>query len=153
MGTEKIDIWSVGCIYAELLGMLDGIQVSDRGPLFPGTSCFPLSPDHKHRTDYKHHTQGKHDMLNKIFNLIGTPSDAEITLLERDDAKKYMSCFTKRNKTSFKEQFPHVDAVALDMLEKLLLFSPRERITVHKALEHPVVQEIRDAKKEHGADA
>ena len=22
----------------------------DRGPLFPGSSCFPLSPDHKHKS-------------------------------------------------------------------------------------------------------
>lgn len=51
--TEAIDLWSVGCIYAELLGMLDGTKTDDRGPLFPGSSCFPLSPDHKHKTDYK----------------------------------------------------------------------------------------------------
>lgn len=150
--TESIDLWSVGCIYAELLGMLEGTHVLDRGPLFPGTSCFPLSPDHKHRTDYKYHTQGKHDMLNKIFNLIGTPTDAQIADLDRDDAKKYMSCFTRRNGAGFKERFPHVDGAALDMLEKLLLFSPADRITVHTALEHPVVQEIRDVKKENAAD-
>jgi len=150
--TESIDLWSVGCIYAELLGMLEGNNVLDRGPLFPGTSCFPLSPDHKHRTDYKYHTQGKHDMLNKIFNLIGTPSDEEIVKLDRDDAKKYMSCFTRRNGAGFGERFPRVDGAALDMLEKLLLFSPSERINVHKALEHPVVQEIRDVKKENGAE-
>ncbi|CAE7938703.1 MPK4 [Symbiodinium necroappetens] len=56
--TEAIDIWSVGCIYAELLGMLEGTRTQDRGPLFPGSSCFPLSPDHKHKTDYKYHTPG-----------------------------------------------------------------------------------------------
>jgi mitogen-activated protein kinase 1/3 len=61
--TEAIDVWSVGCIYAELLGMLVGVKVEDRGPLFPGSSCFPLSPDHKHKTDYKFHTKGKHDQL------------------------------------------------------------------------------------------
>ena len=35
-----IDIWAVGCIFAEILGMTQ----SERGPLFPGQSCFPLSP-------------------------------------------------------------------------------------------------------------
>jgi len=146
--TEAIDLWSVGCIYAELLGMLEGTHVLDRGPLFPGTSCFPLSPDHKHRTDYKYHTQGKHDMLNKIFNIIGTPTDAEIAALDRDDAKKYMSCFAKRPAGGFGERLPHVDKVAIDMLTQLLKFSPTERITVDKALEHDVVKEIRDPKKE-----
>lgn len=42
-----IDIWSVGCIFAELLGMMkeSAATYMDRQPLFPGKSCFPLSPD------------------------------------------------------------------------------------------------------------
>ena len=42
-----IDIWSVGCIFAELLSMMKESAPTylDRQPLFPGKSCFPLSPD------------------------------------------------------------------------------------------------------------
>lgn len=42
-----IDMWSVGCIFAELLGMMKESAATylDRRPLFPGKSCFPLSPD------------------------------------------------------------------------------------------------------------
>jgi len=42
-----IDMWSVGCIFAELLGMMKASAPTylDRKPLFPGKSCFPLSPD------------------------------------------------------------------------------------------------------------
>lgn len=41
-----IDIWAVGCIFAELLGMMkeNAPTFIDRQPLFPGKSCFPLSP-------------------------------------------------------------------------------------------------------------
>ena len=41
-----IDIWGVGCIFAELLGMMKRSVPTfiDRKPLFPGKSCFPLSP-------------------------------------------------------------------------------------------------------------
>lgn len=41
-----IDIWAVGCIFAELLGMMreNAPTFMDRTPLFPGKSCFPLSP-------------------------------------------------------------------------------------------------------------
>ncbi len=44
---EAIDIWSIGCIFAELLSMMkeNAPTFMDRKPLFPGTSCFPLSPD------------------------------------------------------------------------------------------------------------
>ena len=41
--TTAIDVWSFACILAELLTMLpDG--PSERNALFPGRSCFPLSP-------------------------------------------------------------------------------------------------------------
>ena len=41
-----IDVWAVGCIFAELLGMMreNAPTFMDRTPLFPGKSCFPLSP-------------------------------------------------------------------------------------------------------------
>lgn len=41
-----IDVWAVGCIFAELLGMMkeNAPTFMDRQPLFPGKSCFPLSP-------------------------------------------------------------------------------------------------------------
>lgn len=44
---EAIDIWSVGCIFGELLGMMkeSAPNFLDRKALFPGSSCFPLSPD------------------------------------------------------------------------------------------------------------
>jgi len=49
-----IDVWSVGCIFAELLGMMKESAPTylDRKPLFPGKSCFPLSPD-KHAKEEK----------------------------------------------------------------------------------------------------
>jgi len=42
----SIDMWSIGCIFAELLSMMETNFESwtDRRPLFPGTSCYPLSP-------------------------------------------------------------------------------------------------------------
>jgi len=44
---ESIDTWAVGCIFAELLSMMQDNypNINDRKPLFPGGSCFPLSPD------------------------------------------------------------------------------------------------------------
>mmetsp|Transcript_171884 Transcript_171884/g.550859 ORF Transcript_171884/g.550859 Transcript_171884/m.550859 type:complete len:318 (-) Transcript_171884:945-1898(-) len=70
--TEAIDVWSVGCIYAELLGMLEGQKYQDRGPLFPGQSCFPLSPHAAHKNDTKYYTKGDRDQLSMIFALLGT---------------------------------------------------------------------------------
>ena len=41
--TTAIDIWSFACIFAELLTMLPE-GPAERNALFPGRSCFPLSP-------------------------------------------------------------------------------------------------------------
>mmetsp|Transcript_45262 Transcript_45262/g.60086 ORF Transcript_45262/g.60086 Transcript_45262/m.60086 type:complete len:151 (+) Transcript_45262:1544-1996(+) len=42
----SIDMWSVGCIFAELLSMMEQNfpDPFSRVPLFPGKSCYPLSP-------------------------------------------------------------------------------------------------------------
>eukprot|EP00435_Cladocopium_sp_Y103_P037620 s147_g10.t1 len=147
--TEAIDVWSIGCIYAELLGMLEGNKMEDRGPLFPGSSCFPLSPDHKHKTDYRYHTRGKHDQLNMIFNLLGTPTEADINLLEREDARRYIRCFAAREGDGIKSKFPQVEDDCVDILDKMLRFNPSQRISVAKALEHPLFEaSIRDKSKE-----
>jgi mitogen-activated protein kinase 1/3 len=146
--TEKIDIWSVGCIYAELLGMLDGTKTEDRGPLFPGSSCFPLSPDHKHKTDYKYHTRGKHDQLNMIFNLLGTPSEADIELLEREDAKRYIRCFAARQGEGLQARFPMVEPDSIDILNQMLRFNPSSRTAVATMLEHNLFVEIKDPEME-----
>merc|ERR1712012_813973 len=151
MGTEAIDMWSVGCIYAELLGMLEGTHLMDRGPLFPGSSCFPLSPDHKHKTDYKYHTKGKHDQLNMIFNLLGTPSDADVDMLERDDAKKYMRCFMRREGEGLRKKFPAPDDDSIDILDKMLRFNPNSRVKVVDALEHKLFTDVRDKANETAA--
>jgi mitogen-activated protein kinase 1/3 len=150
--TEKIDVWSVGCIYAELLGMLEGTKTEDRGPLFPGSSCFPLSPDHKHKTDYRYHTKGKHDQLNMIFNLLGTPNEDDCVELERDDAKKYIKCFAPRPGDGLWSKFPNApngaDSLELALLARMLQFNPTSRIDVDKAIKDPLFKELRDQNKE-----
>ena len=42
-----IDIWAIGCVFADLLNMIRDHKPdpTDRKALFPGKSCYPLSPD------------------------------------------------------------------------------------------------------------
>jgi len=145
--TEQIDVWSVGCIFAELLGMMkDNIGYpSDRGPLFPGSSCFPLSPDRKHATDYKYHTRGNRDQLNMIFNVIGTPTRQAIEKLEKEDAKRYIRCFAERDSKPIQtiDRFKGASLAAIDSLAKMLVFDPTERINVDQLLAHDLFKDIR----------
>mmetsp|Transcript_87429 Transcript_87429/g.178258 ORF Transcript_87429/g.178258 Transcript_87429/m.178258 type:complete len:337 (+) Transcript_87429:3-1013(+) len=145
---EAIDVWSTGCIYAELLGMLDGTRFEDRGPLFPGSTCYPLSPDRKHREDPRFHTRGNTDQLNKIFDLLGSPDESVLEQLQRPDAKKHIRSIPKRSGTGLRKRFPHVPTESLDILEQMLRFMPQDRITVGAALQYPLLTEFRDPAKE-----
>jgi len=145
--TEAIDVWSVGCIFGELLGMLEGKSYMDRGPVFPGQSCFPLSPRPNHAQDYDYYTKGKNDMLNKIFALLGTPSDEDVkACTDNDKAIRYVARFPKQSGAGLKSEFPDVDVdqAMLDILAKMLIFNPSKRISVKEALAHPLLAEVRD---------
>lgn len=64
-----IDMWSVGCIFAELLGMMKESAATylDRRPLFPGKSCFPLSPDKSVKQEKNGFPFSTDDQLAVIF--------------------------------------------------------------------------------------
>ena len=73
--TAAVDIWSMGCILAELLSMQEGSVpgYQDRAPLFPGGSCYPLSGE-----GGSIKSDERLDQLNVIFGVIGTPSPEDI---------------------------------------------------------------------------
>ncbi len=106
--TTAIDVWSVGCILAEML--------SGR-PLFPGT-------------DY-------HNQLQLIIQTLGTPTADDFNVIKSWRAKEYIRMLPLCNKKPFSELFPDANPLAVDLLEKLLSFNPKKRITVTQALEHP----------------
>mmetsp|Transcript_8596 Transcript_8596/g.14518 ORF Transcript_8596/g.14518 Transcript_8596/m.14518 type:complete len:152 (-) Transcript_8596:388-843(-) len=66
---QAIDIWAVGCIFAELLGMMkeNAPTFMDRKPLFPGKSCFPLSPSNYKQEQRKGFPFSSTDQLAVIF--------------------------------------------------------------------------------------
>ncbi|XP_073147137.1 mitogen-activated protein kinase homolog MMK1 isoform X2 [Henckelia pumila] len=116
--TAAIDVWSVGCIFMELM---------DRKPLFPGR-------DHVHQ-------------LRLLLELIGTPSESEMGCLN-DNAKKYIQQLPPYRRQSCTEKFPRVHPLAIDLVEKMLTFDPRQRITVEDALAHPYLNSLHDISDE-----
>jgi len=149
--TEAIDMWSVGCIYAELLGMLTGTEFKERSPLFPGHTCFPLSPDNKHKTDTKYYTKGTHDQLSMICALIGTPSEQDVEQLEVEDARCYMRCFSKKEGSGVRAKFAHIDNAGPALLEHMLVFSAARRVTVADALRNTLFAPVRSRSREFRA--
>ena len=142
--TEAVDTWSVGCIYWELVQML-AVPLKDRKPLFPGNSCFPLSPHAQHRKDFKFHTRSEGDMLNQIFNVIGTPTEDELKGVDRADAVRYLRLFKKREAKDIRFTLPFAPVESARWLEGVLKFNPKSRLSIPQAIEHDLLQEYRPA--------
>eukprot|EP00741_Cyanophora_paradoxa_P011208 tig00020554_g10828.t1 len=136
--TRAIDVWSCGCILAELLEMLENSGFrSSRHPIFPGSSCYPMSPE---SSDYHDdHT----DQLEAIFDIIGTPTEDDISKVRSVKTRNFLRSHPYRRGKSFSEIFPGADANALDLLQRMLAFDPSNRCTVDEALTHPFLKSVR----------
>ncbi|XP_010503484.1 PREDICTED: cyclin-dependent kinase G1 isoform X1 [Camelina sativa] len=119
LGTKEystaVDMWSIGCIMAELLSLK---------PLFRGKS------------------QNDIDQLQQIFAVLGTPSETNwpgFTSLPGAKAK-----FRKQPYNLLRKKFPAVSftgapilsELGFDLLNRLLNFDPEKRLTVDEALSH-----------------
>jgi len=142
--STAIDVWATGCIFAELLGMIKTNMGNyrNRQALFPGTSCFPLSPSKNPTLEIAGYPVSPRDQLKIILNLKGTLTEADISFVNDDKAIDYLKDLPKSKKKSLKHLFPNEDKAALSLLKKMLSFNPHLRITVKEALRHEYFADI-----------
>ncbi|CDH50777.1 cyclin-dependent protein kinase [Lichtheimia corymbifera JMRC:FSU:9682] len=116
MYSTSIDIWSAGCIMAE---MYTG------RPLFPGTT--------------------NEDQLQKIFRMMGTPTEQTwpgvSQLPEYNNSKNNHQIIYPPQRIN--TILPNVDACGLDLLSRMLQYQPQLRISAKEALNHPYFNEVR----------
>lgn len=116
---QTVDIWSVGCIMAEL--------ITGR-TLFPGT-------DHIHQ-------------LNLILDLLGTPCDEFLQKISSESARNYIHSLPPLKKRDFKDLFKGANPLAIDLLEKMLELDSDKRITAERALAHSYLAQYADPSDE-----
>ncbi|XP_029486250.1 mitogen-activated protein kinase 12-like isoform X2 [Oncorhynchus nerka] len=117
--TQTVDIWSVGCIMAEmLLGK----------PLFKGN-------DHL-------------DQLKEIMKITGTPTADFVTKLQSQDAKNYIRSLPKVLKKDLHFLFSKASSDAVCVLERMLLLDPERRVSASEALAMPFFSEFREPEEE-----
>jgi len=106
--TAAIDIWSVGCIFGELLL---------RKPLFPGKNVA--------------------HQLELITDLLGTPAPQVLAKIRNEKSKKYLLQMQDKPGVEFGAKFPAVDPAAIRLLKRLLEFDPAARPSAEEALQDP----------------
>jgi mitogen-activated protein kinase 1/3/mitogen-activated protein kinase 6 len=103
----RLDIWSIGCIFAEMLG---------RKPLFPGNN-----------------TQHQ---LQLILAMIGSPPEEFVGAILNHRAQEFLRSLPETSAKPFVEVYPEATDVAISLLADLLVFLPSARKTVAEALSH-----------------
>ncbi|EIN04441.1 Pkinase-domain-containing protein [Punctularia strigosozonata HHB-11173 SS5] len=105
--STAIDMWSVGCIFAEM---------AMRGqPLFPGDSEI--------------------DQIFKIFRILGTPNEESWPGVKQ--LPDYKATFPKFSGADLARCVPELDEDGIDFLKATLTYDTAKRISAKRALIHP----------------
>jgi len=112
---KSVDVWSIGCILCELIG---------RKPFFRGKS--PLQ------------------QLRIIAEVLPCPPSDELEYVQHASSKQAIDeSRDAENKKDLKDFFDGgIDPNCFDLLSKMLVMKPEERITVEDALKHPFLRRL-----------
>ena len=113
--TSAIDLWSTGCILAEMLG---------RKVLFQGR-------------DYHH-------QIFLILCVLGSPTAQDYLAIKSRRAKEYIRSLPMCEKIPWNTTLPNGTHDGLDLINRLLTFNPEHRLTAEEALKHPFVAGYHD---------
>lgn len=111
--TRAVDIWSIGCILAEMFG---------RRPCFPG----------------KDHV----DQIAKTFDVMGTPSESDLAFLPPAPckARDFVARMPIRPKRLWSFLYPRASEEAIEALDAMLQINPSLRIDAQGAMRLPFFQ-------------
>ncbi|PCH33548.1 Pkinase-domain-containing protein [Wolfiporia cocos MD-104 SS10] len=109
--STAVDMWSVGCIFAELLL---------KEPLFQA--------------------KGEIELLSMIFKLLGPPTAHSWPDYQTLPLAKTIN-LPPPHPPQLRQKFPYITAAGIDLLSRLLTYDPEDRISATQALKHPYFSE------------
>ena len=111
----KMDMWGVGCVLFEMATLF---------PLFTG--------------------ENEIDTMKKIQNILGPPSEEVINLYKKNsmDKESQKSLDINIKGKGFEKYLSHCKELFIDLLKKLIVYNPEERLSAKQALQHNYFQDI-----------
>jgi serine/threonine protein kinase len=104
-----VDLWSIGCVMGEM---------ATGSPLFAGDSEI--------------------DTVFKVFQKLGTPTEDQWPgLMELPDFKPTFPKWPPRGWGNIRNTKAQLGPMGIDLLEGLMVYDPKKRITARRALQHP----------------
>ncbi|KAI9630437.1 hypothetical protein KEM48_013933 [Puccinia striiformis f. sp. tritici PST-130] len=79
-----------------------------------------------------------------ITELLGTPPDDVIATICSENTLRFVQSLPKRDRIPFTTKFKNADPLALDLLERMLVFDPHKRINASEALAHEYLSPYHD---------
>ena len=113
--SKKVDVWSVGCAFAELLS---------KKYLFPGENYI--------------------SQIKLILEALGTQDVSDLNFITNASAKTFVMQFQNIPKKDFKKLLGCKNPVAVDLIEKMLVFNPEKRYSIEQCLNHPYLKNMRE---------
>lgn len=118
---KGVDVWSVGCIFAEMIL---------RAPIFPGRDTV--------------------DQIKTIIAVVGSPSEKAIAQIQNQKCRKLVESLQKESilKETFDDAKPKPDSAAVDLIGEMLKFDKDERITMKDALLSAYMEQLHEEEDE-----
>ena len=113
--SKKIDVWSVGCAFAELLS---------KKFLFPGENYIA--------------------QIKLIIEVLGTQDVNDLNFISNTSAKNFVMQYQGIPKKDFKKILKCENLNAVDLVEKMLVFNPEKRYSIEQCLNHPYLKNMRE---------
>lgn len=117
--SKAVDIWSAGCILAEILS---------EKVLFAGKSSL--------------------NQMELIIELLGRPNESDLKAMKIAHGNDILSSISCKKSRSFSHLFSAFGPEAVDLLRRLLRYNPEKRISIKGALAHPFFEKFHKEEEE-----